>query len=142
MRQEYSGIEPPVQRTNKDFDAPAKYHISADVEYLRYLVSYIVQFQFHKAACIKAGQYVSGDPNKTLIDCDIYQSTEAGNAFKAMLEMGASKPWPDAMEVMTGQRKMDIAPLLEYFKPLQEWLEKENERIGAVVGWEEKDCKS
>lgn len=82
MREEYSGIEPPVVRSENDFDAPAKYHVSADVEYLRYLVSYIVQFQFHKAACIKAGQYVPGDSENALIDCDIYQSTEAGNALK------------------------------------------------------------
>lgn len=82
LREEYSGIKPPVERTEKDFDATAKYHISADVEYLRYLVSYIIQFQFHKGACEKAGEYVAGDCEKTLSNCDIYQSVEAGNAIK------------------------------------------------------------
>lgn len=82
LREEYSGIVPPVQRTEADFDAAAKYHISADVEYLRYLVSFIIQFQFHKAACEKAGEYVPNDPEKILSNCDIYESTNAGNAIK------------------------------------------------------------
>lgn len=82
MRDRYSGIEPPVRRTEDDFDPPAKYHVSADVEYLRYFVSFIVQFQFHRAVCEKAGEFVPGDPKKTLSNCDIYQSKEAGNAFK------------------------------------------------------------
>ena len=82
LRESYSGIQPPVQRTEQDFDAAAKYHVSADVEYLRYMVSFIVQFQFHKGACEKAGEYVPGDKNKILSDCDIYQNLNAGNAMK------------------------------------------------------------
>lgn len=135
LRESYSGIVPPVQRTEKDFDATAKYHVSADVEYLRYLVSFIIQFQFHKAACEIAGEYVPGDAEKILSNCDIYQSTNAGNAFKAMLSMGSSKPWPDAMEVLTGTRKMEAAAILEYFKPLEEWLINANKESGAYVGW-------
>ncbi|XP_050072369.1 angiotensin-converting enzyme-like [Anopheles maculipalpis] len=141
MRSKYSGVEPPVVRSEADFDAPAKYHVSADVEYLRYFVSFIIQFQFHKAACEKAGEYVPGDPEKTLNNCDIYQSTEAGNAIKAMLELGSSKPWPDAMEVLTGVRRMSADALIEYFQPLYDWLVVENERIGAYVGWEETKSK-
>jgi peptidyl-dipeptidase A len=82
MREHYCGVTPPVARTEDDFDAPAKYHVSADTEYLRYFVSYVVQFQFHKAACEKAGEYVPGDDQKTLNNCDIYESKAAGNAFK------------------------------------------------------------
>ncbi|CAM6031530.1 unnamed protein product, partial [Sphagnum compactum] len=135
LRWKYSGIEPPVKRTEADFDAPAKYHVSADVEYLRYFVSYIVQYQFYKSLCEKAGQFVAGDPEKTLNNCDIYQSTEAGASFKAMLSLGGSKPWPDAMEVLTGQRKMDAGPLLEYFKPLQDFLTKYNKDNNNPIGW-------
>ncbi|XP_053672164.1 angiotensin-converting enzyme-like [Anopheles nili] len=139
MRSKYSGVEPPVVRSEEDLDAPAKYHVSADVEYLRYFVSYIIQFQFHRAACEKAGEYVKGDPEKTLNDCDIYQSTEAGNAIKAMLQVGASKPWPDAMEVLTGVRRMSADAMIEYFQPLYDWLVAENERLGVPVGWEASD---
>uniref|UniRef100_A0A1L8DR16 Angiotensin-converting enzyme n=1 Tax=Nyssomyia neivai TaxID=330878 RepID=A0A1L8DR16_9DIPT len=136
MRAFYGGIEPPVERSEEDFDPPAKYHISSDVEYLRYLVSFIVQFQFHQAVCEKAGQFVPNDPEKTLLNCDIYQSPEAGNAFKEMLQLGSSKPWPEAMEILTGQRKMDASALIEYFRPLSEWLAKKNKELGAYVGWE------
>lgn len=82
LRSKYSGIEPAVARSDNDFDPPAKYHIDADVEYLRYFAAHIFQFQFHKAMCIKAGQYVKNDLHKTLDNCDIYKSLEAGNAFR------------------------------------------------------------
>lgn len=141
LRDKYSGVEPPVERSNKDFDAPAKYHVSADVEYVRYLVAFVIQFQFHKRACELAGQYRPNDPKKMLSDCDIYGSAKAGEAFKAMLSMGASKPWPFAMEAMTGQRRMDAGPLLEYFEPLQKWLIKENKRENVYVGWERSKSK-
>ncbi|XP_055638227.1 angiotensin-converting enzyme-like [Toxorhynchites rutilus septentrionalis] len=143
MRTKYSGIEPPVVRSEKDFDAAAKYHISADVEYLRYVVSYIVQFQFHRSACMLAGEYVKGDPEKTLNNCDIYQSAAAGNAIKRMLAMGSSRPWPEAMEALTGKKWMSAEALLEYFQELYTWLVEENKRLGAPIGWDESDkCKS
>lgn len=82
LREKYGGVEPAVKRTNRDFDITAKYHASSDVEYIRYFVSFIVQFQFHKAACTKAGEYEENNPKKSLNDCDIYQSVEAGNALK------------------------------------------------------------
>jgi peptidyl-dipeptidase A len=82
LREQFCGVTPPVVRTEDDFDAPAKYHISANVEYLRYFVSFVIQFQFHKALCIKAGEYIPGHPEKTLDNCDIYQSLEAGSALK------------------------------------------------------------
>ncbi|XP_058124050.1 angiotensin-converting enzyme-like [Anopheles coustani] len=135
LRSQYSGIEPPVVRTEEDFDPAAKYHVSADVEYLRYFVSYIIQFQFHRAACSLAGEYVKGDPEKTLNNCDIYQSTAAGNKLKEMLALGSSKPWPDAMEILTGERKMSADALLEYYDPLYKWLLEENTRLGVHVGW-------
>lgn len=82
LREKYGGVEPAVVRTNRDFDITAKYHASADVEYLRYFVSFIIQFQFHKAACTKAGEYEPNNPEKTLNNCDIYQSAEAGELIK------------------------------------------------------------
>jgi len=54
-----------------------------------------------------------------------------------MLQMGASKPWPDAMEKITGgNRKMDARPLLHYFRPLINWLEEENRKNKEFIGWE------
>ncbi|XP_059056708.1 angiotensin-converting enzyme-like isoform X1 [Achroia grisella] len=136
LRETLQGVEPPVNRTEEDFDAAAKYHVSANVEYARYYVSFIIQFQFHRALCSLAGEYAPADVNKKLVDCDIYQSVTAGNALANMLKMGSSKPWPEAMEALTGQRSMKADGLLEYFKPLYEWLEVENQRTGEYIGWE------
>ncbi|KAB0790846.1 hypothetical protein PPYR_14878 [Photinus pyralis] len=141
-RTSIQGVEPPVDRSEDDFDAAAKYHIVADVPYLRYFVSFVIQFQFHRAACELAGEYDPEDPTKPLHKCDIYHSTKAGESIAKMLQMGSSRPWPDAMEVLTGQRKMDASGLLEYFRPLHKWLEAENKKNGAYIGWEstQKKC--
>lgn len=58
-----------------------------------------------------------------------------------MLSLGSSKPWPDAMEVLTGQRKMDAGPLIEYFKPLSDFLYKYNKENNIPTGWEKSDSK-
>ncbi|XP_073823622.1 angiotensin converting enzyme [Musca autumnalis] len=139
LREEYSGIEPPVVRTENDFDAPAKYHVSADVEYLRYLVSFIIQFQFYKSACITAGEYIPGNPEYPLDNCDIYGSKEAGKLFENMLSLGASKPWPDALEAFNGERTMTGKAIAEYFEPLRVWLEAENIKNNVHIGWTKSD---
>ncbi|XP_028177848.1 angiotensin-converting enzyme-like isoform X2 [Ostrinia furnacalis] len=103
LREELQGVEPPVNRTEEDFDAAAKYHVSANVEYARYYVSFIIQFQFHRALCSIAGEYAPEDLTRKLVDCDIYESIAAGNALGNMLKMGSSKHWPDAMEALTAR---------------------------------------
>lgn len=58
-----------------------------------------------------------------------------------MLAMGASRPWPDAMEAMTGQRELDASALLEYFKPLEDWLVQTNAKLGVPIGWQQSDSE-
>ena len=87
----------------------------------------VLQFQFHRALCKKAGW------TGPLHECSIYGNKEAGEAFKKMLAMGASKPWQDALFELTGQREMDATAILEYFAPLQKWLEEQNK--GEQCGW-------
>jgi peptidyl-dipeptidase A len=58
-----------------------------------------------------------------------------------MLSLGSSKPWPEAMKVLTGDDKMDAGALLEYFKPLENWLIETNKKNGALVGWEPSGSK-
>jgi peptidyl-dipeptidase A len=43
-----------------------------------------------------------------------------------MLELGSSKPWQEAMFVMTRTRNMSALPLVEYFTPLVDWLKEQN----------------
>ena len=128
LRTQYQGIVPPGPRPADAFDPGAKYHIPGNTPYLRYFLSYIMQFQFHKAACEQAGW------EGPLHRCSIYGNEEVGRRFNAMMEMGASEPWPDVLEEFTGTREMDGSAIVEYFDPLITWLEEENE--GRACGWD------
>jgi peptidyl-dipeptidase A len=127
LRQSYQGVAPPVPRSESDFDPGAKYHVTANVPYTRYFLAHILQFQFHRALCQAAGQ--TGPLNR----CSIYGSQEAGRRLQRMLEMGLSRPWPDALEALTGQRQMDATAIMDYFAPLKRWLDEQN--AGQPVGW-------
>jgi peptidyl-dipeptidase A len=127
LRLKYQGVAPPVARSEADFDPGAKYHIAGNVPYARYFLAYILEFQFYRALCHEAGY--TGPLNR----CTFFGSKEAGAKFQKMLEMGQSKPWPDALETLTGQRQMDASAILEYFAPLQKWLDEQNK--GQKVGW-------
>lgn len=127
LRTEYQGVRAPVPRSEADFDPGAKYHVPANTSYTRYFLAHILQFQFHRALCEVAGF------DGPLHRCSIYGSAEAGERLNAMLEMGASEPWPDALEVLTGQREMDATAILDYFAPLQAWLDEQN--APRACGW-------
>lgn len=127
LREKYQGVSSPVARTEADFDPGAKYHVPANVPYTRYFLARILQYQFHGALCETAGY--KGALNR----CTIYGNKAAGERFKKMLEMGTSRPWPDALEAATGERKMDSTALLQYYAPLKSWLEKQN--TGRKCGW-------
>jgi peptidyl-dipeptidase A len=127
LREEYQGITAPLARSEADFDAGAKYHIPGNTPYTRYFLSFIMQFQFHKALCDVAGF------KGPLHECSIYGNKAAGKKLGDMLAMGQSKPWPEAMKSMTGQRGMDGSAIIDYFAPLNAWLKSENE--GQQCGW-------
>ena len=127
LRRRYQGIAPSVERTENDFDPGAKYHIPANVPYTRYFLAAILQFQFHRALSEAAG--CTGPLHR----CSIYGSKEAGRKLNAMLEVGLSRPWPDALEAISGKREMDATAIRDYFAPLQKWLDEQNR--GKPVGW-------
>ncbi len=127
LRLKYQGVTPPVERSETDFDPGAKYHVPANVPYMRYFLADIYEFQFYRALCREAGY--KGPLNR----CTFFGSKEAGAKFNKMLEMGVSKPWPEAMEVLTGQREGDANAILEYFAPLKKWLDEQNK--GMRAGW-------
>jgi len=128
LRERYQGIAPPNARDETMFDPGAKYHIANNVPYLRYFLSYVLQFQFYEAACQQAGW------EGPLHRCTVYGNTEVGQRFNAMMEMGASRPWPDALEAFTGTRQMDGGAMARYFQPLMAYMEEENE--GQACGWD------
>ena len=120
LREKYQGVTAPVPRTEQDFDAGAKYHVPANTPYARYFLAAILQFQFHRALCREAGF------NGPLYQCSIYGNKKAGEKLKAMLAMGQSKPWPEALKAMTGEDKMDATAIIDYFAPLKQWLDEQN----------------
>ncbi|HEX7154289.1 MAG TPA: M2 family metallopeptidase [Thermoanaerobaculia bacterium] len=127
LRTQYQGIAPAGERGEEFFDPGAKYHIPANVPYARYFLARILQFQFHRSLCEAAGH--TGPLNR----CSIYGNKEAGARLEKMLAMGASRPWPEALEAMTGQRQMDATAVVDYFRPLLDWLEVQNK--GQQCGW-------
>ena len=127
LRRKYQGIAPPVARSEADFDPGAKYHVADNVPYARYFLATILQFQFHRALCNEAGY------TGPLHRCSIYGNKAAGARLAKMMAMGASRPWPDALEALTGERRMDATALLDYFAPLKKWLDEQN--MGHHVGW-------
>jgi peptidyl-dipeptidase A len=128
LRRQYQGIAPAGNRGEELFDPGAKYHIAANVPYARYFLARILQFQFHRALCQSSGY--KGPLNR----CSIYGNKEAGARLDKMLSMGMSRPWPDALEALTGQREMDATAVVDYFRPLLDWLETQNQ--GKACGWE------
>jgi peptidyl-dipeptidase A len=128
LRERYQGIRPPNARGEEFFDPGAKYHIANNVPYLRYFLSFVLQFQFYEAACQQAGW------TGPLHRCTVYGNREVGQRFQRMLEMGASHPWPDALEAFTGTRQMDGGSMVRYFQPLMTYMQEQNR--GQACGWD------
>jgi peptidyl-dipeptidase A len=129
LREKYQGVAPPVARSEKDFDPGAKYHVPANVPYTRYFLAHILQFQFYRALCAEAGY------KGPLHGCTFYDNKQAGAKLIAMLEMGLSRPWPEALKAITGESTIDAKALLEYFAPLKKWLDEQNAAAGVKPGW-------
>ena len=127
LRGQYQGIMAPSDRPKEAFDPGAKYHIPGYTPYSRYFIAHILQFQFHKALCETAGH------KGPLHQCSIYNSKEAGKKLWSMMQMGASKPWPEALQAVTGNPNMDATALRAYFAPLEKWLVEKNK--GQKCGW-------
>eukprot|EP01080_Neovahlkampfia_damariscottae_P000753 gene753-9005_t len=127
LRRHYQGVDAPVTRTENDFDPGAKFHIPANVPYIRYFLAYILQFQFHESLCKISGH------TGPLWKCSIANSKSAGDKLQEMLKLGSSKRWQEAIKVITSTDSMDSISILNYFKPLLEFLEKENKN--EVCGW-------
>ena len=96
--------------------------------YTRYFLADILQFQFHRELSKIAGC------KTPLHRCSIYDSKDAGMRLNAMLSLGLSRPWQDALETMTGSRQMDATAIIDYFAPLKTWLDEQVK--GKPVGWE------
>ena len=124
---QYQGMAPATPRGEDHFDPGAKYHVPANVPYTRYFLAAILQYQFHRALCKIAGH------TGPLHACSIYGNKAAGDRLVKMMEMGQSRPWPEALAALSGERKMDASAIIDYYKPLSDWLQKAN--TGRKCGW-------
>jgi peptidyl-dipeptidase A len=127
LRLKYQGVAPPSMRGEEFFDPGAKYHVPDNTPYTRYFLADILQFQFHRALAKTAGC------TTPLHRCSIYESKQAGQRLNNMLSMGLSKPWPDALTALADSNEMDASAILDYFAPLQAWLQEQTK--GQPVGW-------
>jgi len=125
LREQYQGVKRPAPMADGGFDAGAKYHVAADTPYARYFIATMLQFQFHRALCREAGHV--GPLNR----CSVYDNKKAGEKLQAMLAMGASKPWQEALKTISGEDRIDGGALLEYFAPLKVWLDEQNRLLAA-----------
>ncbi|MBI5200702.1 MAG: M2 family metallopeptidase, partial [Elusimicrobia bacterium] len=128
LARKYQGVRPPVERTENDFDPGAKYHVPANVPYTRYFLAHVLEFQFYRSLCKEAGY------TGPLHRCSFYGNKKAGEKFIKMMEMGASRPWPEALQAVAGTPQMDATAVLDYFAPLQKWLDEQNK--GRQLGWQ------
>ena len=129
LKKQYQGVAPADARGEEFFDPGAKYHVPGNTPYTRYFLSHILQFQFYKALCDAAGH------DGPLYQCNFADNPEAGTRFWAMLQHGNSQPWQKTLEELTGSPQMDASAVLEYFAPLQSWLEIQNQ--GKECGWQD-----
>ncbi len=127
LRRKYQGVAPAVARGEEDFDPGAKYHVPGNTPYLRYFLAHILQFQFQKALCAAAGS------DAPLHECSIYGNAEAGKRYWTLLSRGASQPWQQTLQELTGSPAMDAAAIQDYFAPLYAWLQEQNR--GQPCGW-------
>jgi peptidyl-dipeptidase A len=127
LRRKYQGLSSPVAATPDDFDPGAKNHVPTNVPYMRYFLADILQFQFYRSLCEAAGH------KGPLSECSIYGNKEAGAKFWKMLQAGAGRPWQDTLKELTGKDTMDASAIIDYFAPLQAWLEEQNK--GKECGW-------
>jgi len=127
LRLKYQGVAPPEGRGEAFFDPGAKYHVPGNTPYARYFLAHILQFQFHRALSQAAGC------TAPLHRCSIYESQAAGERLNKMMAMGLSRPWPEALEALTGSKQMDATAIIDYFAPLQKWLDEQVK--DKPVGW-------
>lgn len=129
LRLKHQGVSPPVKRSEKDFDPGAKYHIPAGVEYVRYFVSHVLQFQFFKKMC-------AANTAPFLYQCDFDGDKTAGAGLIKMLQAGSSDTWQNILKEFIGDEKMSLSAMDEYFKPLNDFLDKFIADNNIKPGWE------
>ena len=127
LRRSYQGVGPAAPRGDAAFDPGAAAPVAGNRPSTPGVIGRILQFQLHRALCEAAGD------TRALHECSVFGSRRAGARLLAMMEPGAGRPWPEALESLTGTRALDAGAMLDYFAPLAAWLDAQN--AGRTCGW-------
>ncbi|XP_001360255.4 angiotensin-converting enzyme [Drosophila pseudoobscura] len=141
LQDKFAGVQPPALHSSKDFDPDFKFYrgMNPETSNTKKFLSEILGFQFYRSFCLVSGQYKPGDAKFPLHNCDFYDSKEAGDMMREMMQLGASRHWRDVMEIATGERKLSGRGILEYFAPLFTWLKERNKQLDIEPGWDADD---
>lgn len=121
LREKYQGIAAPSQRSDEYFDAGLQGDVRAFQPVgISHFMATILQFQYHASLCKVS------DNQGPLHTCSIYNSKKAGEKLLSTFAMGTSRPWPEVLAKLSGSRQLDGTALVNYFAPLQAYLDKQN----------------
>jgi peptidyl-dipeptidase A len=136
LREEYQGVSAPIERTIDDFDPGADRYIVHNRSLKDKLVGSVLSFQFQKALCEAVSSEATGN-EIVRHRCTVYQSKEAGDRMQAMFKLGKSVPWQQALSTLSGDPEgridLDGTAIIEYFAPLQQYLDEKNEGLSCAI---------
>jgi len=122
----YQGVSPPAERPATGCDACTKTHINDDPgQYYDYALSEVILYQLHDHIC---RQLLHEDPHS----CNYYNRPEVGAFLQSIMRVGATRDWQELLREVTG-RELTAEPMLEYYRPLLEYLEAQNR--GRSCDW-------
>lgn len=122
-----AGVTPPMTRSENQLDALSNWHVASDEPMDTYFTGQIMAFQIHQTLCQVT------QPDVPLHLCDIQGHPVAGDHLKRVLVDGGSRHWTDQLEQLTGSKDMSVSSLLQYFQPLNDYLD--GQLVGKHVGW-------
>ncbi|XP_065318971.1 angiotensin-converting enzyme-like [Gordionus sp. m RMFG-2023] len=128
----YQGLSPPIKRNENNFDPAFKFHIIKNQNFLEYLQATVLQFQLFKVLCEKAN---GENANIPLHRCNLHGSKVAGKVLWNLMRLGNQISWRQMLLALTGKPDYDIQPLLEYFRPLIQFIKEEVIKNNIKIGW-------
>ncbi|XP_036146678.1 angiotensin-converting enzyme isoform X2 [Monomorium pharaonis] len=138
LHRRYMGVVPPSLRSEKFFDPAAKFHVAHNIPYAGYFLGNFLQVQLFQGMCKTSRNLPLSSTvfNLPLHKCDIYNSKDAGKLLRSIMKLGSKANWKHALHATTGYSEYRVEPLLTYYEPVREWLQREIERHGIPVGWD------
>jgi peptidyl-dipeptidase A len=117
--QRFQGVVPPAARGEEFCDGCTKSHVNDDpAQYYDYAIATVLKYQLHDYI---ARRILKQDPHS----CSYYGNKEVGAFLRGILSQGQTRDWRKVLKEATGE-DLSTRALVDYFRPLQEWLAKEN----------------